>query len=134
MKARNSPDTIVALDVGERRIGVATASVVARLPHPWGVLDQSADVTEHLHDLLQRLRAVTLVVGLPRGMDGQETAQTVYVRNFISRVQTVLQIPVYWMDEALTSHQAKVELELRKRPYSKGDIDALAACYILMIT
>lgn len=131
MKTLQDHKSIVALDVGERRIGVAVASLAARLPRPWGVIEQTADTLEHLHDLLRREQATALVVGLPRGLNGQETNQTAHVRSFINRLQSALQIPVYWMDEALTSHQAETELTLRKKPYSKGDIDALAACYIL---
>jgi putative Holliday junction resolvase len=77
-------------------------------------------------------REVTqLVAGLPRGLDGQETAQTQYARMFGDQLAAQLQLPVYYQDEAVTSQQAKAELEARGKPYAKGEIDALAATYIL---
>ncbi len=77
-------------------------------------------------------RAVSqLVAGLPRGLDGQETAQTAYARNFAEAISQQLQLPVYYQDEAVTSRQAEAELQARGKPYAKGDIDALAATYIL---
>jgi putative holliday junction resolvase len=124
-------NSIVALDIGERRIGVAVASVLARLPRPLGVIERDAGTVERIQVLLTNEQAVAVVVGLPRGLDGQETQQTASVRKFIRQIKPALQVPVYWIDEALTSHMAKKTLERANRPYKKGDIDTLAACYIL---
>ena len=68
---------------------------------------------------------------MPRGLDGQETAQTTYARTTARTLAGQLQLPLYLIDEAVTSKQAKAELEARRKPYVKGDIDALAATYIL---
>jgi putative Holliday junction resolvase len=75
--------------------------------------------------------AVGLVIGLPRGLDGQETAQTRAVREFAEQLKPAVQLPYYWQDEAVTSRQAEEELKSRGKPYQKGDIDALSATYIL---
>ena len=75
--------------------------------------------------------AVALVVGLPRGLDGQETAQTQTVRDFAAQLREHVAVPMFWQDEALTSQKAEDELSLRKKPFAKGDVDALAATYIL---
>jgi putative transcription antitermination factor YqgF len=64
-------------------------------------------------------------------LQGQETDQTGYVRNFVATLQKEISTPIVLQDEALTSHHAEEELESRGKPYAKGDIDALAACYIL---
>jgi putative Holliday junction resolvase len=126
-----SPNNLLALDVGTKRIGVALASSIARMPHPLMTLDADAE------DLLTQLAAIIkaedvglLVVGLPRGLEGQETAQTTLVRDFAASLAQ-FQLPVAFQDEALTSRKAEAELEARGRPYAKGDIDALAATYIL---
>lgn len=81
--------------------------------------------------LIAEQDASMLVIGLPRGMQSQETDQTRYVRDFVSQLKKVVRIPLYWQDEALTSQKAEAELAARKKPYSKGDVDALAATYIL---
>ena len=71
------------------------------------------------------------MVGLPRGLDGQRTAQTEEVEAFARGLGERFGLPVHMQDEAVTSKQAEAELEARGKPYGKGDIDALAATYIL---
>lgn len=130
--AEESPTkTVVALDIGARRIGAAVASLDAQLPRPLGALNHSADIVEKICELLREQKAVALVCGLPRGMNGQDTAQTAYVRDFMAQLDNKVSIPLYWIDEALTSKQAEEELKQRGATYNKGDVDALAACYIL---
>ncbi|MDB5185929.1 MAG: putative Holliday junction resolvase [Candidatus Saccharibacteria bacterium] len=122
---------VLALDVGERRIGVAVASLFARLPHPLVTLDNNDTFWNKLGQLITTEQVSVLVVGLPRGMSGQETAQTAYARDFARELESRVNLPVHLQDEALTSRQAEAELIATKKPYSKGDIDALAATYIL---
>ena len=64
-------------------------------------------------------------------MQGQETGQTVSARKFARELEHACSVTVYLQDEAATSLLAKDELEARKKPYKKGDIDKLAATYIL---
>lgn len=71
----------------------------------------------------------TLVVGLPRNLDGRDTAQTRAVRQFVEALQ--LDLPIVFQDEALTSQQAEAGLRQRKRGYNRGDVDAEAAAIIL---
>jgi putative Holliday junction resolvase len=123
--------TILALDIGARRIGVAVASLGARLPRPLTTLNQSSDTIHQICELLEEHQAIALVCGLPRGLNGQDTAQTSAVREFVASLETKVSVPVYLMDEALTSKQAEAELKQRGATYTRGDIDALAACYIL---
>jgi putative Holliday junction resolvase len=127
----NSTGTIIALDVGERRIGVARCDQTARLPQPFATLEHTAGIAAALQALVAEQQATALVVGLPRGLDGQHTAQTAYVEQFVAAIKKVISIPCYWQDEALTSRKAEEELQSRGKPYKKGDIDALSATYIL---
>ncbi len=123
--------TILALDVGARRIGVAEAHSVARIAHPLTTVQHTADIFDDLAALVTRYQAVALVIGLPRGMQGQETDQTRYVKEFAEGLKKHLPMLMYWQDEALTSQKAEDELMDRRKPYTKGDVDALAATYIL---
>jgi putative Holliday junction resolvase len=124
---------ILALDVGGRRIGVALASTSARLPAPLCVLDQesSQDIYGDIEKLVKEHQARVLVVGLPRGMSGQETAQTAATRAFAAELTKRLSIPVVMQDEAGTSKLAESNLQARGKAYNKGDIDAEAAAIIL---
>lgn len=122
--------TILALDVGAARIGLALASRAARLAAPYKTIAHTSDVIERLRTICEQESVQELVVGLPRGMNGQETTQTAAVQEFGQQL-AVLSLPVRWQDETLTSVKAEEELARRGRPYQKSEIDALAATYIL---
>lgn len=131
MQSQTNSITILGLDVGERRIGVAVANLIARLPRPLTTLTHDARVIEEILGLVAEHEAGALVIGLPRGLDGQHTAQTSFTEHFAHELEQKLTIPLYWQDEAVTSLKAKEELEKRGKPYVKGNVDALAAAYIL---
>jgi putative Holliday junction resolvase len=131
METSLKPETILAIDVGTQRIGVARAYLDALFPHPLTTLEQPDRFIDAIVELTSSEKAGVLVIGLPRGLNGQETAQTVAVREFGQRLENQLNIPVYWSDEAVTSVKAEAELRSRGKPYAKGDIDALAAVFIL---
>jgi putative holliday junction resolvase len=124
-------DTILALDVGDKRVGVAIASMAARLPRPLTTLERGDDFFEKLHGLVEAEEAGAIVVGLPRGLEGQQTGQTQLTEAFIGQLEQAFQVPLYTQDEALTSQKAEEELDARGQPYARGDVDALAATYIL---
>ncbi len=124
-------DSFVALDVGERRIGVAVAKTDVRIASPLTTLENNEDIFTQIVTLIADQHAVGLVVGLPLGMDGQETAQTHAVQKFVGELRSHVTLPLYWQDEALTSHKAEEELNGRGKPYAKGEVDALAATFIL---
>lgn len=121
---------MIGLDIGQTRVGVARTSWPLGVVQPWKTI-----AADDLIDQIQAwaadgsLRAV--VVGMPRGLSGQDTAQTVYVRDCVEKLRAVLSIPVYVRDEAVTSIRAEEELRARGKPYAKADIDALSAVYIL---
>jgi putative Holliday junction resolvase len=123
--------SILALDVGAKRVGVALASSVARLPHPLTTLNAADGFYEALNQIIVDEAVDTIVVGLPRGLEGQHTAQTQAVEDFTAELRSRVTVPIYQQDEALTSQKAEEELEARGGTYQKGDIDALAATYIL---
>jgi putative holliday junction resolvase len=124
---------VIGLDVGGRRIGVAVASVEARLATPLVTIDRKdiPDIFPRLVKLLEEQSAEAVVVGLPRGMNGQETEQTAIARQFARELEKACKLPVYLQDEAATSIVAEERLKESRKPYEKGDIDKLAAAYIL---
>ena len=127
-------NSIIALDVGERRIGVALASLQARLSAPFVTIDRkkTIDALKEIENIVKKHHVQTVVVGLPRGLEGQETDQTRLVRAFAVSLESILQdIPVELIDEAVTSAEAEARLQSRGKPYDKGDIDAEAAAIIL---
>jgi putative Holliday junction resolvase len=124
-----SPQYILALDYGDKRIGVAVAQVVARLPRPLTTLPNTETVLNDIRKLVEQEDVGVVVVGLPRGMDGGYTEQTRKAEAFAQELVSILTVPVELTDETLTSVDA--ESALGDAPRSKGDIDAVAASLIL---
>ena len=127
----DAPAALLGLDVGDRRIGVAVARLDVRLPRPLLTLDAGDGAFQRIHELADEHGAAAVVVGWPRGMAGQHTDQTRRVEEFVAGLRAALDLPVHLQDEALTSQKAEAELSARRKPYSREDIDALAATFIL---
>lgn len=121
----------IALDLGEKRIGVAISGIDAALPRPLTTLENGPKFTDDLRALIDEREVGIIVVGLPRSLSGDDTSQTRYTRDFVENLKTAVDVPVFTIDEAGTSAKAKEELQQKNKPYAKGDIDALAAAYIL---
>lgn len=128
---QNVVTNILGLDIGERRIGVAVANSLARLPRPLITLTNDQTIWEQLDRIINEENVGAIVVGLPRNLSGEETAQTKTIRDFALELGTYIDLPLHFQDEALTSRQAETELDDRGKGYDKSAIDALAATYIL---
>ena len=126
-----SKRVLLGLDVGERRIGVAIGDSIGRLGSPLATLDVDGLELVKLQRLMLEHEVSELIVGLPRNMSGEPTLQTEAVRQFVLRRLAGFEIPVHFQDESLTSVKAESELTARKKPFARGDVDALAATYIL---
>jgi putative Holliday junction resolvase len=131
---------IVGLDVGERRIGVAASDATCTLARPVGVLrttgldgDALALVRAELARLDDDEGLASIVVGLPRRLDGSPNAMTPRVEAFAVRLQAETDLPVIFQDERLTSREAESRLAERDKDWRarKGRLDAAAAAIIL---
>ena len=120
-----------ALDVGSRRIGIALAHSAAALPAPHSTMINDEQIWSKLAELVRQEQIIGFVVGLPRGMSGQDTYQTKESRQFAETLKKRLNLPVYLQDEAVTSVKAEAQLQSRGKSYNKDAVDALAATFIL---
>ncbi len=126
------PSSVLALDIGDKRVGIAVASLAAGLPRPLMTLDrEDSNFFQTLQALITSENVSTIVVGYPRNLAGQTTGQTTSSEAFAEELGKHTNLPIHFQDEAVTSKQAEAELEARHKPYKRGDIDALAATYIL---
>lgn len=120
----------LALDVGERRIGLATADSQVRIAIPFGWLENDDQIIVRITELVLRHNIKTIVVGYPRNQSGEPTKQTEYVESFVEQLADIeLDVDVVFQDESLTSVEA--ERRLAGRSKDKGEIDAEAASIIL---
>ncbi len=122
--------SFIALDVGEKRIGVAVADTTVRIAIAYDTIEVDGHEREAIIELVLREGADTLVIGYPRNQAGEPTAQTAYAEAFAKTLQD--SVPhIVFQDESLTSVLAEERLVAQKKPYKKGDIDAAAAAIIL---
>ncbi len=123
---------IIALDVGEKRIGVARADSATRIAVPVGYVGVDGSEWQEIIKIARLNNTNFFVLGLPRSNEGKETAQSMYVRQFAKRLsEKIPGIRVRFQDESLTSVIAEERLRARKKRYERGEIDAEAASIIL---
>lgn len=120
---------VLALDIGEKRIGIARANLIARIPVSLPTILNIDDVSDRIAAIVAAEDIDTVIVGLPRNLSGLETAQSAYVRTFVASKLNMLEVPILFQDETLSSRVA--EDRLKGQDYAKGDIDAGAAMVIL---
>jgi putative holliday junction resolvase len=121
---------ILGVDFGSKRIGVATGDDDLKIAQPLTTITGD-DPLRRLATIIANEEAKLVVIGLPRGLDGQETAQTLVAREFARQVEFELGVSVELQDEAGTSSVAEDRLKAAGRAYEAADIDAEAACIIL---
>ncbi len=123
---------IIGLDVGEKRIGVAKVDSTTRIAVPVGFVLVDGSEWQEIAKIANLNNTNLFILGLPRSNEGNETAQSLYVRNFARALaEKVPGARVRFQDESLTSVEAENRLKQRGKKYEKGDIDAEAASIIL---
>jgi len=120
---------VLGLDVGQKRIGVAISSAIAKLPQPLSAIPGDETSIYAICKLINELSVTTIVVGLPRNMDGQETAQSQTIRDFAADLSKHTSVPLQFADESLSSVRADRLSSHTK--FKNVSADSLAACFIL---
>lgn len=120
----------LAIDVGEKRIGLALASGDVRIAVPLDTIEVNGAEKERIAQIIVNEDVDTVIVGYPRNQSGEVTAQTAYVEKFAKQLAPAAP-RLLFQDESLTSVIAEQRLQQQGKPYVKGDIDAQAAAIIL---
>ncbi|GIW74752.1 MAG: putative pre-16S rRNA nuclease [Phycisphaerales bacterium] len=133
----------IAIDLGDRRTGLAVADDHTRLAAPWTVLEVplAHDGGRRLLEAIDRLLArdyparqsLELVVGLPLHMDGSESERSAIARRFADQLRQHLGLTVHLADERLTSKQADWAMDRSGLTHlqKKRRRDAIAAAALL---
>lgn len=125
---------ILALDVGDRRIGIALSDSLRMIATPHSVYTRVgyAPDVKHILALCEKTEADLIVCGLPRNMDGSEGFQAEKVRAFAQQLERA-GLSVVFQDERLSTvsaHQALIAGGMH-REERKGTVDKVAAAVIL---
>jgi len=124
---------ILALDYGDKRIGVATSDPTGTIASSLATIEnQGANRTiSTIKGLCQEHSVAKIVIGVPRSLNGQETEQTTKTRSFIAKLKSALKISIEEVDERFSSVLAEKQLVDQDRKVNKGEIDAAAAQILL---
>lgn len=129
---------LMAFDFGTRRIGIATGQEYTRTATALTTLQAVRQKPDWpaIERLIREWQPDALVIGVPYHMDGSENEMTPLARKFGRQLEGRFNIPVFEMDERLSSHAAETELAAqraggRKSKTRKAEVDSLAAQIIL---
>jgi putative Holliday junction resolvase len=132
---------ILALDPGERRIGVALSDELGILASPLGILQRRApDRIAALAGLVAEHDVVEIVVGFPRTLRGEVGPQARRVERFVDELRSAVNAPVRLWDERYSTAEATARLAATRKPSAgrraRGgraapQVDAVAAAVIL---
>lgn len=126
--------TLLGFDFGTRRIGIAVGEGESGLAHPLETIDAEDNATRfaRIAGLIAEWRPVALVVGLPLSLEGEAHAMTQRCRRFANQLHGRFNLPVFFVDERLTSAEAAERLrEAGGAQRQKKSLDQLAAQRIL---
>jgi putative Holliday junction resolvase len=127
--------SILGLDVGEKRIGVAISDPQGLLAHPLTVVQREGNAAEleAITSLVQGHKVERIVVGLPQSLDGSLGWEAERVQAFSEMLSRKLGIPVESWDERLSTVAAERLLREGgvRRDRRKSRRDAIAASFIL---
>jgi putative Holliday junction resolvase len=125
----------LALDIGERRIGVAVSDPSGRVATPLVVLDarELARDISPLRRLIDDYEPAELVIGLPLTLSGEEGPQAASIRATVRRLIEPLGIPLTYHDERFTSTDAERAMAAAGADSKarRGSVDMVAASLLL---
>lgn len=124
---------LLALDVGDRRVGVAVCDEMRLLATPVAVLTRRSrqEDAQRLGNIARERAVVGLVVGLPLHADGSESAQARLAARYGHRIANALDLPVTLWNEHGSTQEAAARLEQAGRRGSSPGLDAEAAAVIM---
>ncbi len=126
---------ILAVDYGEKRIGLAVSDELGITASPLMTLVRRSDdeTVRQIAQLASKLRVTQIVVGLPRRTDAQEGEMERKVKAFAEKLRQKVSVPVVLFDERFTTRiaeQVLLEADLSRRK-RKQIRDRLAAVILL---
>lgn len=127
---------IMALDVGDSRIGVALSDPLGMLASPLVIikrLNEAADV-QNIVKLANEHKAGKLLVGLPLSLSGETGMQAQKVNSFTDKLRSAISVPLEMVDErfsTVTAREYMSETGGKKKSHLKKHDDAVAAAVIL---
>lgn len=125
---------VLGIDLGDARVGLALSDDLGMLAHPHSTLTVAQGrVAERIAAVVRERGVDTVVVGMPRNMDGSHGPAAEKSRVFAESLRKLIHVPVVTWDERLTTVSAQRALQEagRKAKDQKAIVDQVAAQIIL---
>ncbi len=126
---------ILAIDLGEKRIGLALSDCLGITAQGLTtiVVQNGSNINQKIMDIIREKKVDKLVFGLPRNMNGTLGPQAKKVQDFAQKLRRMSNLPIDFEDERLSTVRAEqVLLEAdTSRAKRKKVIDCLSAVIIL---
>lgn len=130
-----SAKRLMAIDYGDRRIGIAVSDMLLITAQPVGFITVSGkkDAIAKLKEIYSQYDISKIIFGLPKNMDGTEGERAQIVRDFAKRLGEEVNCEVDFFDERLTTVRAEQTLNALnvKGRKKEGKKDSLSAVLIL---
>lgn len=130
-----APGRILALDLGQKRVGLALSDDLRITAQPYATLEPrgTEDLLESLRQIAARENVVLVLIGLPKRLDGSLGPQAEEAKTLAALIRERLSLPVRLWDERFSTHAAKRALleDNVSRKKRKQVIDQTAAAWIL---
>ena len=125
--------TVLGLDYGGARIGVAVGYEAEKMVLPVTVIKNGPGMFEELAELVEEHEATVLIIGLPLELSGKEGEMAKKVRAFGDECEQKIGCRITFMDERLTSKQVSKQLTMSgiSQKKQRGKLDDHAATLIL---
>lgn len=106
-------EKFIAVDYGIKRVGLAVCETETQLVFPLCTLDRSVKKTffENFSNILEEQKATAIVLGLPFHEDGSPCITTSQVKNFAASLARRYPLPIYFMEELLSSFEAEQDMQ-----------------------
>lgn len=126
---------ILAIDYGEKRLGLAISDELAMMVRPLVTLLRTPKEKSfsQIKNYIKEFEVSKIVVGFPLRLDGTKGDSAIKVEKFISELQLIVSCPIITWNEQLTSHEAEERMLQRglNKAQRQAQIDQFAALVIL---
>jgi putative Holliday junction resolvase len=127
--------TFLGFDFGTKKIGVAVGQAITKTATPLAKILNNEVMWSSIADLINNWRPAALIVGIPKIVDENQRKYNITktVKIFIGELKERFNLPVYTIDEALTTKTARAEIYAvgGYKALTKECVDSVAAKVIL---
>jgi putative Holliday junction resolvase len=133
---KTNHNIVLGFDFGTKYIGIAAGQKISRTASPITSLlvKNNSPNWEYITDIIEKWNPAVLVVGLPLNMDGTTQPITIIAQNFVKSLESIYKLPVYLVDERLSTWEAKTRLKLKKTILNKQELTKINAQAAVILT